>query len=268
MPSYPRLMIASSKGGVGKSSAALGIAVSLAEAGRRTLLIDLDFTSRCLDLLSGAQDKALFNFTDLAAGRPLEECVITPYEKIPSLFLLSASPADQLEAAAGAAGLSTAGLVRKTLRTVMEEENDFEFFICDTGAGLSLAVPVADLFDTVLIPSEQSLTSVRSAESAAEKLEAAGAIRLRLLISAFDPQAVRREQRAGLLRMIDSCALPCAGVIPYDPSLQKAQDKGELPERDSPFMTACRNVARRMEGENVYLFDGMKRLRRRMEKAF
>ena len=57
MPGYERILVASSKGGVGKSTAALGLAAEFARLGKRTLLLDLDVTSRSLDLLTGCADK-------------------------------------------------------------------------------------------------------------------------------------------------------------------------------------------------------------------
>ena len=56
MPSYSRLLVASAKGGVGKSTTALGLAAAFARSGRRVLLADLDVTSRSLDMLTGASD--------------------------------------------------------------------------------------------------------------------------------------------------------------------------------------------------------------------
>jgi len=53
MPSYKRLLIASAKGGVGKSTTAAGLAYAYASAGKRVLLLDLDFSGRCLDMLTG-----------------------------------------------------------------------------------------------------------------------------------------------------------------------------------------------------------------------
>ncbi|MBQ5356123.1 MAG: ParA family protein, partial [Clostridia bacterium] len=41
MPGYERILVASSKGGVGKSTAALGLAAEFARLGKRTLLLDL-----------------------------------------------------------------------------------------------------------------------------------------------------------------------------------------------------------------------------------
>ena len=65
MPSsVRRLLIASAKGGVGKSTTAVGISAEMARMGKKTLLCDLDMTSRSLDMLTGEEDRALFGFSD------------------------------------------------------------------------------------------------------------------------------------------------------------------------------------------------------------
>ena len=73
MPGFDRLLVASSKGGVGKSTAALGLAAEFARLGKRVLLCDLDFTSRSLDLLTGCEDSALFGRLNTLLDRLIEE---------------------------------------------------------------------------------------------------------------------------------------------------------------------------------------------------
>ena len=90
---------------------------------------------------------------------------------------------------------------------------------------------------------------------------------LRLCVCSFDLGAVRREKRAGMIEMIDSSALQCVGVIPFDKTLQRAQDRGSLPDRRSLTAAACRNIARRIMGYGVPLFDGMPGLARKTRLA-
>ena len=78
---------------------------------------------------------------------------------------------------------------------------------------------------------------------------------------------MKREKRAGVIEMIDSSSLQCVGVIPFDPKLQRFQDRGELPPRASPVTAACRNIARRLMGYDVPLFEGMPALARRRQLA-
>ena len=89
MPSsVRRLLIASAKGGVGKSTTAVGIAAEMARMGKKTLLCDLDMTSRSLDMLTGEEDRALFGFSDVIHGKPLDDAVITDVCGIRGLNLL------------------------------------------------------------------------------------------------------------------------------------------------------------------------------------
>jgi len=266
MPGYERLLVASSKGGVGKSTAALGLAAEFARLGKRVLLCDLDDTSRSLDLLTGCQNEALFTFADVLNGTDPERAVLTPWKDLPELRLLPApSPGAMgraaLERKTGADELIREGLDRLTAW------GGFDMMVCDTGAGLDTASAAASRFPFVLVVSSQSQTSVRAAEYAASRLERCGAGTMRLCVCSFDLSAVKRENRAGVIEIIDSSSLQCAGVIPRDPRLQRYQDRGELPPRTSPVTAACRNIARRIMGYDVPLFEGMPSLYRRRRLA-
>ncbi|MBQ3707177.1 MAG: P-loop NTPase [Clostridia bacterium] len=267
MPSYDRLLVASSKGGVGKSTTALCLAAEFARLGKRVLLADLDATSRSLDLLTGCEDRALFTFADLFGDTPPEKIPLVPDDSLPNLSLLPAMTAADARRLARERGTTPAALVREGLEALLGWEDGFDLLVCDTGGGLDAACAIADLFPFTIVVSEQSQTSIRAAEYAAARLERAGAGLLRLCVCSFDLDAVRREKRAGIIEMIDSSALQCVGVVPYDKTLQRAQDMGSLPDRQSRAAAAYRNIARRIMGYSVPLFDGMPALARKTRRA-
>ena len=69
MPVYRKLLVASSKGGVGKSTTALGLAAAFAAQDLKVLLIDFDGTSRSLDILAGAEDMTTADTADISRIR-------------------------------------------------------------------------------------------------------------------------------------------------------------------------------------------------------
>ena len=50
------IAVTSGKGGTGKSTVCAGLGYTLAKQGHRTLLIELDFGLRCLDIMFGMEN--------------------------------------------------------------------------------------------------------------------------------------------------------------------------------------------------------------------
>ncbi len=266
MPTYNRLLIASSKGGVGKSTTALGLSVAFARMGKRVLLLDLDVTSRSLDMLLGAENSAVTDFGDIIDGGDISSAAITPVSELADLRLISACNSDRLTSLTKEKEKGEAELIREGVERIIDE-GDFDILVCDTGGGIDFACAVADLFSMTLITSEQGKTSIRGAEYAASRLMCCGAKVMRLIICAFDLRAVKKENRAGVIEMIDSSSLVCVGVVPFDEKLQGLQDRGKIPGERSTTAIAYKNIATRISGYDVKLFEGMKKLSGRREKA-
>ena len=260
MSSPVHCLIASSKGGVGKSTTALGLAAVFARAGRRVLLVDCDVSSRSLEMFSGTDDKALFHLGDLILGRCTpEQALLVPFPELPDLHFCPAptrlEEAQVLEKFPG--GYPEAVAYGCSLLL----SDAYDVVLWDTGSGYEIPRALAPLSKVALVCAEQSPASIRAASYSASLLSSV--TKVRLVICSFDIDAARRNQRAGMLEMIDRCSLKCAAVVPLDPKLLKAQEKGKLPASGCPAMQAYANLARRLEGWDVPLFTGIRHMKRK-----
>ena len=131
----------------------------------------------------------------------------------------------------------------------------------DTGSGYEIPRALAPLAHVALVCSEQSPASIRAAAYTASLLS--DVAKVRLVICSFDIEAAHRNERAGMLEMIDRCSLKCAAVIPLDPKMMKAQENGTAPGEKFPAMRAYANLARRLEGWDVPLFSGIRKMKRK-----
>jgi len=264
-----KILFSSLKGGVGKSSASSAVAAALAADGYKTVIVDLDFRSRSLDLMLGVSDRVLFNFYDYLKERCSVDALLVEVPVLPSrnkaagegFLKLCPAPSEEVFEADGTDSYDKIPEYLERLAT----ESGADYVVCDTGADSRIpAIVAADFANFAIVVSEQSRTALRAAEATASRFtENAGVSHVRLLINNFDIDAARRSGRAGILEMIDGCAVKCIGVIPADLSLAAAQDAGRMASKDSPVTLAAANVARRIQGVQTPLFHGMKKERRR-----
>lgn len=249
-----KILVTSAKGGIGKSTVALGLAVSLAEAGHRTLLVDCDAGNRCLDLMLGLESLVLFDLGDVSEDR----CQ-------PADAFLSPQGMNNLIFCAAPLSLPDDGDAARRHVTALEklaEEAHAEFVICDTAGTGSLVRAIAASFaDGALVIATQQPASIRSAERTAFMLTEISEIPCRLVISMFEETAAADGIRAGLLTIIDRTHLRTVGVIPRDRALLLAQETGTLPDKKSRAARAFRNTARRLCGEDVPLFYGIREIK-------
>ncbi|MEG0395766.1 MAG: AAA family ATPase, partial [Oscillospiraceae bacterium] len=63
------IMIASGKGGTGKSTVCVFLGAELAARGNRVLLIELDSGLRSVDIIAGVYGKTVYDIEDVMRGR-------------------------------------------------------------------------------------------------------------------------------------------------------------------------------------------------------
>ena len=118
-----KIIFASGKGGVGKSSLTAGIAIALCEIGFKTLVIDFDIGMGCLDLILAADDTGIFNWGDVVNGICEPETALRSTIG-PKLLVAPTANDDSF----------TSDSVRKMIASY---DRDFDYILFDAPAGVS-----------------------------------------------------------------------------------------------------------------------------------
>ena len=120
------ILVASGKGGTGKTSLTAGVGAALAQLGSKVLLIDGDCGLRNLDIVLGMSDRGgLHRFADVAGGAvPLADAMAC-HPDMKTLYLLTAPVA--------LPALSERGMEQLA---VQAEDAGFDYLLIDGPAGL------------------------------------------------------------------------------------------------------------------------------------
>ena len=256
-PKCRTLLITSCKGGIGKSTVAANLGATIAHKGKRVLLIDCDFGSRCLDLILGCENEIVYDMGDVIADPVSAQKAIFRFPDEENLMFCAAP--------AALTDIGTEELASTISALIEAAEADFA--ILDTAGGLSIPLGLpADLIDTAIIVASHQPVSLRAAEKTAALLTGNEIADLKLVVNSFDFSSAKDGSRAGILEMIDRSHIPLLGLIPHDEALFHAQEQGlritELTKNDLSA-PAFSNLADRLMGLQVPILRGLRYYRRR-----
>lgn len=238
------VLVASGKGGVGKSTLSVNCGAALALRGKKVLLVDADMGLRSLDLLLGVSDRVIYDLGDVIAARcePARAIITTDCHNLHLLPSVQNDFAEKINP-------ETLCALYKGL------SHYYDFIIIDAPAGIGAGMTVpAKAADTAIIVATPDPVSIRDAEHAANKLRTLGNINLRLVVNRVDSKLIRKNILPDLDAVIDGVAVQLLGIIPEDKHVAVAASKGRplISLRKGAAM-AIRNIAARLDGEDVEL---------------
>ena len=175
------IVVASGKGGTGKSTVCICLSVSLVKQGKRVLLIDCDCGMRGLDIMLDIEQDILFDASDAVCGNCGFGEAVYKSKNNDNLFLMAA-PFD-------AENELSPSVFRQLVDAV---KGGFDYVIIDSPAGIGSGfVTAAAPADRALIVTNAEPTSVRGAVKVRKRLEALGIGDARLVINRFDKRVFK-----------------------------------------------------------------------------
>lgn len=235
-----KIVLASGKGGVGKSSLTAGIAIELCNMGQNVLVIDFDIGMGCLDLILASDDTGIFNWGDVVKG--------------------SCEPMQAIRSTVGPSLLTAptrfdCDYTGDSVRDMIAEYDDlFDYILMDAPAGVSggflLAAACAD---EGIIVSTADEVCVRVGAFAGEKLSELGVTDIRLIINRFNKRLTSQGHYLNIDEVIDATVLQLIGVVPEDKKISYCSVVGMTTLDSSKAKEAFKRIAMRLEGFNVNL---------------
>ncbi|MBE6896389.1 MAG: septum site-determining protein MinD [Ruminococcaceae bacterium] len=243
------IVVASGKGGVGKTTLTANLAACLAERGNRVLAVDCDIYLKNLDIVFGMSDDHIWDSSDVYAGRCTVDDAIVHVNGKERLYLLSAplrSPDDP-------DGLSE--FLLKTAKKLLDD-NEYDYIVMDCPSGIGRGI---DSFFTrgshVIVVATPDVTSIHDAERVAAAAYESHA-NVSLVVNRVRAKAIENGTAPNIDDVIDRVSVRLIGLIPEDSKTSEALNAEQLviDIKRARSKKAYVNIAARIDGEFTELY--------------
>ena len=250
----PRVIaVTSGKGGVGKTNVVGNLALTMADMGRKVLILDADLGLANIDIILGVHPH--FNIGHVLSGE----------KELKDIIVEGPSGVRIIPAGSGFVNLThlTDGQKLSLLSEFEAFEDDFDYFLIDTGAGISTNVTYFNLAaDECIIIVTPEPTSVTDAYAMIKVMSTQhGEKHFKLLLNMVRDESEAKAVFLNLIqaadRFLSGVVLEYCGYLPRDekvPAAVRQQKPFVALYPQAPSSRKIRRLARQLE-ENPRRFD-------------
>lgn len=236
-------VVASGKGGTGKTTVTAGAACALALMGKKVLAVDGDTELQNLDLALGLENSGVLDYGDILSGTAAAKDVLTRHPSLESLDFLAAP------------GLPVSEIDREKFTALIKAlAPGYDYVFIDAPAGVGTGFELASApANRALIVSTPDTPCVKDSAEAAYRLVRRGFYEVKLVLNRVVPGLIKGENAFNIDQSMDRVGLRLAGVIFEDRRITAAFNncapvmltRSKKPRRD--FF----DLAKRLEGRPV-----------------
>ncbi len=233
------LMVASGKGGTGKSTTAVFVGAALAQKGKKALVIELDFGLRSVDLIAGTSEQTVYDLADALSGRCSPEKAVCQSSFYQGLSLIPAP-------------YCTTELHTDALQHLVEHfKGQFDFILLDTAVSFGqMQENACRLSSTALLVLTADPIALRDGRVMCDWLCNHSKATPRLIINRLE---CRKEKGLDLDGCIDTVAAQLIGIVPESSRLKQSLLQQTALPQNSAVWHSYQNLAARICGEEIPL---------------
>ena len=210
-------LIASGKGGTGKSMTSVNLGYTLAQEGKKVVLIDLDMGMRCLDLYLGLENNIVYDISDVLHGVCRIKQALVKDRRYPNLYLIAASPK------------RTDGEITplhlKVLCDKLKEK--FDYIIIDAPAGNEDNLVIASAgADEAIIVMTPEYSSIRDADIMLKQLNQLGIKDVSCIVNRVNQELIKDGYAPSLTEIDRQLKMNVLGVIQEDENIHISTNIG------------------------------------------
>lgn len=213
------ILIASGKGGTGKTTFAVNIAGILAEQGYKTIVLDFNVGLRNADIYMGLENNVIFDLGDVVSGVcNLDKAIVRSY-RYPGLDLLCSPQYKEIEGFGAEHINALYGLLRAR----------YDYILVDAPSGMGKYFhDIANGVNASLLLLTLDHLSLRSADAVDKRLENLGISRRFCAVNLVDPEVWGNPSFPDINSVTKILSCPLAGIVRSDSAIHIANNDGTI----------------------------------------
>lgn len=211
------ILVASGKGGTGKTAVTANLGALLARQGYKVALLDMDMGTRNLDLYLGMENRVVYNIMDVFSGICRIKRALIRDKRFENLYLMSACPRKD--------NRDLTPLHMQVLCKKLKKDFDYIFIDCPAGIGSGLDISLGGA-DRLLLVTEADVAAVRDADVLNRYVKRAGLRNTCYIVNKVRVDLMNRHLVPDLKEIADILSSEMIGIIQFDDNIYISTNRG------------------------------------------